>query len=133
MNRAKNSPGCSDLGSAFKYAVADPGKARQSIDIIDKMPVMMEPEDALALKIQCDLSDDQYQLIRNSALKQNANIYPTLHSILVAKSNCYPKEIEITETSAKCTLQSMVDHTASRILDQSMDKLQSMDARVFFI
>ena len=72
MDRAKNSPECSDLGSAFKYAVADPGKARQSIDIVDKMSVMMESEDALALKIQCDLS--QYQLIKNSVLKQNANI-----------------------------------------------------------
>ena len=55
-------------------------------------------------------------------------IYPTLHSNLVAKSNCYLKEIEITETSAKCNLQSMVDHTTSGILDQPMHKLQSMDS-----
>ena len=89
----------------------------------------MLPEDALALKIQCDLSDDQYQLLRNASLKQNANIFRTLHSIFAVKSACYPEVTEITETSAKCSLQSMVDHTLSRIIEQSDDdKLKDVES-----
>ena len=40
---------------------------------------MMTANEALYLKISYDLSDDQYQMIRNSSQNQNANIYPTLH------------------------------------------------------
>ena len=90
---------------------------------------MMLPEDALALKIQCDLSDDQYQLLRNASLKQNANTFQSLHSIFAVKSACYPEVTEITETSAKCSLQSMVDHTLSRVIEQSDDdKLMDVES-----
>ena len=41
----------------------------------------MKTEDALSLKIQCDLSDEQYQIIRNSSIIYNADIYPSLHEI----------------------------------------------------
>ena len=76
----------------------------------------MTPEDGLALKIQCNLSDTQYQLIRN-------DIFPSLKSIQSVKSSCYPQETEITETSALCNLQSLLDHTASRILQLDSQKL----------
>jgi hypothetical protein len=53
-----------------------------------------------ALKVNCDLSNDQYQMIRNSSIKHNANIYPTLHALFKEKSNCYPEDLVVTETSA---------------------------------
>ena len=51
---------------------------------------------ALALKIQCNLSDDQYQIIRNNSLQQGADIYPTLHQLLEYKSTCYPNNLQVT-------------------------------------
>ena len=41
-------------------------------------PTQMSAHEALALTIQCNLSDDQYQMISNSSIIHNANIYPTL-------------------------------------------------------
>ena len=76
----------------------------------------MSTEEALALKVHTDLSDGQYQMIRNSSKAHNADIYPTLHEILDEKKNCYPEDLEISETEAKCTLKSLVDHTLSRII-----------------
>ena len=124
IGRSKDSPGQSDLGAVIKESVKNAQKVRDSLDAADKLPVMMSAEDALALKMQCDLSDGQYQLLRNASLKHNADIFPTLHSILTAKSACYPEDTEITETSARCSLQSMVDHTVSRILELSSDVLE---------
>ena len=51
------------------------------------------------------MSDESYQKVRNSSLDHNADIYPTLHEIREAKQQCYPNNMEITETMAKCSLQ----------------------------
>ena len=71
-----------------------------------QQPSRMEAGEALSLKIQCNLSDQAYQMIRNSSLVHNANIYPTLHSLLVEKQNCLPSGMMISETSAFAPLQS---------------------------
>ena len=92
--RSKASPGMKDLGFVVKKSTVDPAKARKALEF-NKEPLMMSDEEALALKIHCDLSDSQYQLIRNSSIKHNANIYPTLHRILEAKKDCYPADIQI--------------------------------------
>ena len=65
-------------------------------------------------------------MIRNSSLVHDANIYPTLHRILEAKKLCYPADIEVTETSAQCSLQALVRHTLERILVLSKDKLEEL-------
>ena len=110
---------------ALKQAVHDPEKVRKSLEShsSEKSPVKMTPEDGLALKIQCNLSDTQYQLIRNASIAQNANIFPSLKNILSAKSACYPQDTVITETSALCNLQSLLDHTVSRILQLNSQTL----------
>ena len=45
------------------------------------IPVKMSTVEALSLKIQMDLSDDQYQILRNNSIMHNADIYPSLHDI----------------------------------------------------
>ena len=87
-------------------------------------PIMTSPEEALALKIHCDLSDNQYQMIRNASIQQNANIFPSLHNILEAKTKCYPNDLKVTETSAECSLQNMVDHTLNSVISLSEDKMK---------
>ena len=87
---------------------------------------MMSAAEALSLKIQCDLSNDQYQIIRNNSLIHNADIYPTLHKIVEENKECYTKGLDITETQALCPLQNMLDHTLNRIfqLPESQEHLQ---------
>ena len=63
-----------------------------------------------------DLSDEQYQIIRNSSIIHNADIYPSLHEIKNERYKCYPKGLIVTETSASTSLQGMFNHTLTRIL-----------------
>nr|XP_047140452.1 uncharacterized protein LOC124815720 [Hydra vulgaris] len=79
-------------------------------------PIKMKIEDALSLRVQCDLSDEQYQIIRNSSIIHNADIYPSLHEIKNERHKCYPEGLTVTETSASTPLQGMFNHTLTRIL-----------------
>lgn len=74
-------------------------------------------EEALALYIDGRYSKHSYILMQAGAKKRNANIYPSYNKILKAKNDCYPdlESINITETSAEILLQSLVDHTVTRL------------------
>ncbi|GBM73045.1 hypothetical protein AVEN_268524-1 [Araneus ventricosus] len=61
------------------------------------------------------LSTRQYLRIREQAENLNCKLYPLYHKVKEAKQLCYPHSISVTETSAEITLQTLVDHTASRI------------------
>ena len=93
----------------------DVAQMRRSIDSLT--PTTMKLEEALALKTQTDLSDSQYQMLRNSALSHNVKIYPSLNKLGEEKLKCYPEGIQFNEMSAKCSLQSMLNHTVTRIID----------------
>lgn len=61
-----------------------------------------------------------YTSMRIGAKSRNANIYPSYHRILEAKKNCYPSSgIRISDVSAEVTLQDLVNHTASRIVEHT--------------
>ena len=124
---AKGNPEESDIGFVIKKTSENATQVRRSIENAKDEPIMMTGAEALALKINCDLSDNQYQMIRNSALKQNANIYPTLQTLRSVKSECYPDNVHITETSAKTSLQSLVDKTLSRVLLMCETELKEVD------
>ena len=85
--------------------------------MVKPYPTKMSCTEALALKVQTKMSDNSYQMIRNASLACHADIYPTLHNILKEKEQCYPKDLEYTETSAKCTVKEIAHHTLSRLLD----------------
>ena len=114
--------------ASIKKATRDPSK-KDFVDLVksatnsekDKIkkinfPIKMKTEDALSLKIQCDLSDEQYQIIRNSSIIHNVDIYPSLHEIKNERHKCYPEGLIVTETSASTSLQGMFNHTLTRIL-----------------
>ena len=54
-------------------------KVKDTLD--NPFPLNISVEEALVLKMNTDLSDKQYQMIRNSALVHNVHISPTLHDI----------------------------------------------------
>lgn len=85
----------------------------------DKKVVPFTNDEAVSLIVEANLSKHQYLLIRQEAKNRNANIYPSYHKVLEAKSRCYPpKEAQtVTESSAEIRLQELLDHTTTRILE----------------
>ena len=125
VKSAKSSGDLQDFAYVVKESIQKASEIRKSMD--SKEPIMMSEKEALSLKVNCDLSDDQYQMIRNSSIKHNANIYPTLHTLFKEKSNCYPEDLVVTETSAESKLQSMVNHTLKKVIVLSEDNLKTLD------
>ena len=93
----------------------DVAQMRRSIDSLTQST--MKLEEALALRTQTDLSDIQYQMLRNSSLSHNVKIYPSLNKLGEEMLKCYPEGVQFTEMSAKCSLQSMLNHTVTRIIN----------------
>ena len=67
--KSKSSPGKGDFSKAINQSVKNPTLARKSIENKKPYAVMMKAKEALALKLNCDLSDLEYQVLRNSSLK----------------------------------------------------------------
>jgi len=66
-------------------------------------------------------------LIRGFAnSKTSSDLLPSYEKILSAKSKGYPKEIMVTESHAKVELQSLLDHTASRIMQLQAEVIQNI-------
>ncbi|GBN58432.1 hypothetical protein AVEN_35294-1 [Araneus ventricosus] len=72
-------------------------------------------EQALVLMVDNGLSTRQYQRILEHAENLNCKLYPSYHKVKEAKQLCCPHSISMTETSAEIILQTLVDHTVSRI------------------
>lgn len=90
------------------------------------------PEKALSIFITADLSKFQYISIRNESIRCNNNQWPSYFRLRKEKSNCYPSKntIQITENYAKVELQSLLDHTTSRVL-KNVGKLTENTKFVF--
>ncbi|EFN90174.1 hypothetical protein EAI_16900, partial [Harpegnathos saltator] len=73
-------------------------------------------DNALVLFLEADLTRHQYQLLRNGAKNLQHDIYPSYNQLLKAKKRCYPHDIQITESVAEVSLQSLLDHTVRRLL-----------------
>lgn len=63
-----------------------------------------------------NLTKNQYTNIRIGSKARNSNIYPSYDKVLIAKKQCYPNNVIITECSAEIPLQDLLNHTAQRIL-----------------
>ena len=127
-SRASLSPGRSDLAEILELSTKEPARGKEKIQSSCSTPVRLSNEEALSLKVNCDLSDQQWQMIRNAAKSNTADIFPSLKELRSKKAECLPKDLVVTETTAKCSLQSMVDHTVSRILDMNMEELKREDS-----
>ena len=56
-------------------------------------------------------------MLRNPAFSHNAKIYPSLSKVREEKLKCYPEGVQFAETSTKSSLQSMLNHTVTRIIN----------------
>lgn len=87
--------------------------------------------ETLALIADLDLSKFQYNLLREHTISKNCKIFPSYHQIMNGKKSCYPEpdSITITSVSASIKLQSLLDHTARRILEiNSAEELNNLES-----
>lgn len=78
-------------------------------------PKTLSVDEALALMIDANLSTHQYNVTRGQVNKISPKLFPSYYAIKEAKKNCYPTNINVTETSAEIPLQSLIDHTILRL------------------
>jgi len=71
-----------------------------------------------------NLTNNQYTNIRISSNARN----PSYDKVLIAKKQCYPNNVIITECSAKIPLQDLLNYTVHRILQ--MRSVQSMNINI---
>ena len=88
----------------------------------------MTAERALAYLIQGSLTKAQYELTRQLFLEIDLDVLPAYNHVRDAKTGCIPRGLKVTETEAVVPLQSLLDHTALRLLEsQSDEDLSSLD------
>lgn len=73
---------------------------------------------ALGLYMDLGLTKSKYIILRQYNAKHNKpnTYYPSYENIAKAKMDCYPINIEITETGASIKLQNLLDHTLYRLI-----------------
>jgi len=73
---------------------------------------------SLAMYMDLHLSRAKYETLREyNLLLFDTKTYPSYDKIRFAKQFCYPENIEISEYGASVKLQSLIDHTARRIVE----------------
>lgn len=75
-----------------------------------------------------NLTKNQYTNIRIGSKARNSNIYSSYDKVLIAKKQCYPNNVIITECSAEISLQDLLNHTAQHILQ--IPSVQSMNVNI---
>ena len=127
--RRARSEGRKDLSYILNKATATPtrpAKVRRLLQRPVSLPRAYTREQALALFVDANHTKATWQLTRMSAKEQSANIYPTYREIAAAKRDCYPDGISLQPTRAEVPLQSLVNHTAERIVILQEDVIRQV-------
>lgn len=83
-------------------------------------------DSALALITHAKLS--KYEILRKATKDIGHNIFPSYRKIIEAKKQCYPDNIDVTEKSAKVSLQDLLDHTSRKILETTtQDDIETLE------
>ena len=75
----------------------------------------LSPDQALAIILDCRLTRQYYQILRNNSIKLNNHGCPPYEKVLKAKKMCYPENINAQGHSAEILLQSISNHTVERL------------------
>jgi len=82
-------------------------------------------DEVLSLLMEANLSKHQYFLIRSYVnSKTSFDLFPSYGQLLKAKKLTYPDKITVSESKSEVELQSLVDHTARRIVKLQHDVLE---------
>ena len=125
--RRSRSEGRKDLSFVLKNSTSSPNrptKVRRLLERPTQVPKMYTPEQALNVFIDGGFTKASWQLVRSSAKGQHADIYPAYNRIRAAKAECYPDEVVVESSRAEVSLQSLLDHTARRLVRLQEDVIR---------
>ncbi len=88
-------------------------------------PTKMSPSEGLAFLLKNNFTKAQYDNIRATCLRQNANIFPCYDLIQDAKAACRPEEIVCDGISAKVPLNNLIRHTIKRLVESDEEAFVS--------
>jgi hypothetical protein len=82
-----------------------------------KLP-QISKEKALCMIVSANLSKSKYEVIRDVAKENGTQIFPSYYQVQLAKLDTYPEKssITVTENGARVKLQSLLDHTTTRLM-----------------
>lgn len=83
---------------------------------VETFPQIYSCEEALELLVSNDFSKRQFQNLRQGSLKRNFKLYLLYDAILAAKRDAYPENLFINEIKSEVKLESLLHHTAKRLL-----------------
>lgn len=100
-------------------------KYRQNLKMASSNQSMLSPEEALSMFVEAKLTRKQYNVIRSYDKKR----FPSYKIIQQAKKDCYPckEDITVTDTLVNISLQSLVDHTVSRLIEVQRDVFENIN------
>ena len=78
---------------------------------------VMDPIDATAYLLRCDLTQEQYQTTKNLSDAQSAHFLPSYKKVQAEKKNTYPDNMEFSENRAFVPLESLMKKTFDRIME----------------
>lgn len=120
MERSLRKTGRRQAASVVKLAIeASPKSLKRMQKAKTARPSygVYNPEQALALIADTNLTKENYLKIQRGAKALGANIYPSYPVIARVKQGCYPQNITITESEARISIQSLLDHTVGRLFE----------------
>jgi hypothetical protein len=86
----------------------------------------VKPEEVLSLITEAKLTKHQYLLIRKFINSTSNPVLPSYGKVVKAKKQCYPEVVRVTESTAEVELQSLLDHTAARIVESQKEVLAAI-------
>lgn len=127
--------GREDIASVIEYMLKNPEAASKIEEMITKpvQTVTFTAEKALGLLLSLKLSKWQYITLRETAIREGSkNIYPSYYKVQQAKLQCYPpkQSVTVTDSSARISLQALLDITVKRILEGLSDNVQNKDLKL---
>lgn len=126
--------GQNNIASVIEYMVNHPESIEKLQDLIKKptSKKTFSPQKALGLLISLKLSKWQYITLRESAIREGLkHLYPSYYCVQKEKNVCFPPEpknsITVTDSSAKISLQALLDLTAKRIIKSLPESIQNKE------
>lgn len=119
-----------DSANKIKAAISE----SKSAESISTESALFTDDEALAMFVQAKLSKEQYIYIRQKLNEKNVHVLPSYHKIQEAKTRCYPKSMEVTESTARVSMQNLIDHCTERLIRELEDVLYTNTySKVFLI
>lgn len=127
--RRSDIPNKDELIKINKYCVKSPSKSLMASKALERPnQTPCSTEEALGLILDEGFSKRQYLRLREDARVRGYDLYPPYDRVAEAKKSLRPPEasITVTETCASVTLQALLDHTCSRILEMQNEILEQI-------